>query len=328
MQKRPLVSVIVPIYKVEKELEECVDSILAQTYQELEIILVDDGSPDKCGEMCDAYQEKEPRVTAYHKPNGGLSDARNYGTERCHGEYITYVDSDDILKPTFVEELMSLSLKYDAEMVVSPYQKFYNSEELKIEQEETETGFVDTKEALRRLLYQNKVFHTGAHCKLYKREIFAGNIMYPVGFFYEDLATTYRLMMNCKNIAFTSRKLYGYRIRAESIMRLNNYSDKMLSCIPISRQFYSDITAAYPELTKAASSRAFSVNRAIYWQIPSQYKDQRKRVWNEMKKYRKTVVFDGSARKREKCIAMFSYLGRGPMSLLAKSYRKQQMGLK
>ena len=93
------ISIIVPIYKVEKYLVRCVESLIAQDFPSLEIILIDDGSPDRCGEICDNYAKKDARITAYHKPNGGLSDARNYGLERAHGEYVLFVDSDDYLEP-------------------------------------------------------------------------------------------------------------------------------------------------------------------------------------------------------------------------------------
>ena len=93
------ISIIVPIYKVEKYLVRCVESLIAQDFSSLEIILIDDGSPDRCGEICDNYAKKDARITAYHKPNGGLSDARNYGLERAHGEYVLFVDSDDYLEP-------------------------------------------------------------------------------------------------------------------------------------------------------------------------------------------------------------------------------------
>ncbi len=121
-----LVSVIVPIYKVEEYLRECVDSIINQTYKNLEIILVDDGSPDNCGEICEEYARNDSRVTVYHKENGGLSDARNYGMARSHGEYITFVDSDDVIKENFVEALMELIHKYNADIAVSPYISFSN----------------------------------------------------------------------------------------------------------------------------------------------------------------------------------------------------------
>ena len=110
-----LVSVIIPVYNVEKFLDRCVRSVLAQTYNNLEIILVDDGSPDRSGEMCDSLAKEDSRIVVFHKQNGGVSDARNYGTTHAKGEYITFVDSDDYVAPNYVEYLMSLITKYDAD---------------------------------------------------------------------------------------------------------------------------------------------------------------------------------------------------------------------
>ena len=121
-----LVSVIVPVYKVEKYLRECIDSIISQTYRNLEIILVDDGSPDNCGQICEEYAKRDSRITVYHKENGGLSDARNYGIARSHGEFLTFVDSDDVIKVNFVETLLGLIHKYDADIATSSYVQFSN----------------------------------------------------------------------------------------------------------------------------------------------------------------------------------------------------------
>ena len=124
-----LVSVIVPVYKVEDYLRECIDSIINQTYKNLEIILVDDGSPDNCGEICEEYARNDSRITVYHKENGGLSDARNYGIARANGEFMTFVDSDDVIKANFVETLMGLIHKYDADIATAPFVRFRNSPE-------------------------------------------------------------------------------------------------------------------------------------------------------------------------------------------------------
>lgn len=113
----PLVSVIVPIYKVERYLKECVDSIINQTYKNLEIILVDDGSPDKSGEIADSYAEKDGRVRVIHKENGGLSDARNVGIESAKGEYISLIDSDDYISQYFIEIMMKNAIKYVTDVV-------------------------------------------------------------------------------------------------------------------------------------------------------------------------------------------------------------------
>ena len=106
--EEPLISVIIPVYKVEQYLDRCLNSVVNQTYKNLEIILVDDGSPDNCPKMCDEWAEKDNRVKVFHKENGGLSDARNYGTERCNGLFLTYVDSDDYIDTDYVSYLYDL----------------------------------------------------------------------------------------------------------------------------------------------------------------------------------------------------------------------------
>ena len=111
-----LVSVVVPVYKVEPYLERCIRSIIGQTYENLEIILVDDGSPDQCGAICDRFAQEDTRIKVYHKPNGGLSDARNYGVNRASGTYIAFIDSDDYISPHYIEYLYQLMVKYDADV--------------------------------------------------------------------------------------------------------------------------------------------------------------------------------------------------------------------
>lgn len=320
-----LVSVIVPIYKVEEYLRECVDSIINQTYKNLEIILVDDGSPDKCGEICEEYAKNDSRITVYHKENGGLSDARNYGMSRSHGEYITFVDSDDVIKANFVEELMAATEKYGADVAVSPlYESVYDSVLDGFSSgEKIYTGCTDADDATKRMFYQEKMFETSACGKIYRRDIIEG-IEYPKGLYYEDMATVYRILLRCKKVAFTSEKLYCYRLREGSIMH-QYYSPKMLSCIPVSRQLYSDICGKYPELRLAAASRAFSVNRSTYFLLPNDKKEERMKVWEEMKKYRREVLFDPHARKRERIAALITYLGPGFFHMFSKLYRRYIM---
>ena len=115
------VSVIVPVYKVEKYLKKCIDSILNQTYRDLEVILVDDGSPDQCGTICDRYGREDSRVHVIHKENGGLSDARNTGVERASGEYILFVDSDDYIEPELVEKTVKAAEKTGCDLVMFDY---------------------------------------------------------------------------------------------------------------------------------------------------------------------------------------------------------------
>ena len=179
-------------------------------------------------------------------------------------------------------------------------------------------------DALKVLLYQTaNTINTGAQNKLYRRKLF-DKIRFPFGLYYEDLATTYRIFFECRQIALTQEKMYLYRVSQNSILR-QSFSPKMLSCIQVSRQLYQDISAKFPDLEKAAASRAFSVNRAIFLQLPHDKKDERKQVWQEMKKYRRTVIFDSQARKRERLAALLSYSGSKIFHLFAFLYRRWQM---
>ena len=170
-KKLPLISVIVPIYKVEKYLNKCVQSILNQTYENLEIILVDDGSPDNCGKICDQLAQKDDRIVVIHKQNGGLSSARNAGIEIANGEYIGFVDSDDYVEK-FMYELLLKSIKESNTMlsVCAIYYTFENGEKIVKIKDEHDRVF-DFKDAI---LEMNtyKLFDMGAWSKLYHRDLF------------------------------------------------------------------------------------------------------------------------------------------------------------
>lgn len=337
-----LVSVIVPIYNVEEYLRACVDSILLQSYRELEIILVDDGSLDGCGDICDAYQEQDCRVRVLHKKNGGLSDARNAGLQMAVGTWIIFVDGDDVLHPQLVEQLFKLVRDNEADISVCRLRKFTDTfiakeqdmpiqvEDMSIQAKDMPAQMenkylsmvLDMKTALSQLLYQTPPLETSAPGKLYKRSLFDG-ILFPVGLYYEDLATIYRIVMKSTRVVTVQNALYGYRMRQTSIMH-ENASSKMLSCIPVSRQLFEEVSKVYPDLTKAAASRAFSVNRSIYLHLSHSRKKERQAVWQEIKKYRGIVIRDGNARGRERLMALVSYLGPEVMHWFSGLYKKQQ----
>ena len=317
-----LVSVIVPIYKVEEYLRECLDSIIGQTYKNLEIILVDDGSPDRCGEICEEYARNDSRITVYHKENGGLSDARNYGIARAHGEFLTFVDSDDVIKANFVETLLRLIHKYDADVSASSYVTFTKMPDWS---KSSQAGdyFLLSHDTMREILYQGKIDHS-AWGKIYSRDVW-GDTEYPKGIYYEDAATTYKVVFRSRRIALTDEKLYGYRMRQDSIMKAT-ISPKMLHIVPVTQQYYSAVVERFPDLKCAASSRIFSLNRSVYLNFPFSSKKERMQVWAEMKKYRRAIIFDPLARKRERVAAILSYLGADLFHLLFSwLYKKQQL---
>lgn len=213
-----LVSVVVPVYKVEPYLERCIRSIIAQTYDNLEIILVDDGSPDRCGAICDRFAQDDPRIKVYHKTNGGLSDARNYGVERANGKYLAFVDADDYISPHYIVYLYDLLVKYDADISCCCMDKTTTevsvfSTNPAIPQERLLTG----KEACRELfgsLYDVLVTAWG---KLYKSEI-VKRYPFPVGRKREDEAITCKYYYAANRVAVGNRCLYAYYQNPNSIM--------------------------------------------------------------------------------------------------------------
>lgn len=214
MENNVIISIVVPVYKVEAYLDDCVKSILAQTQADFELILVDDGSPDRCGAMCDAYAESDDRIKVIHKKNGGLSDARNAGIDIAKGQYITFIDSDDWISERYLEELLNTAQKYDADIV----QCDFTSDPSQINEgmDRKENVFTSNREALVNYLTQHDVKDM-AWGKLYRLMLF-DEIRYPFGKIHEDYLTTYKLLWNARIVVCFHSKLYYYRINPQGII--------------------------------------------------------------------------------------------------------------
>lgn len=211
------ISVIIPIYKVEAYLEKCVISVRHQSYQNLEIILVDDGSPDGCGELCDRFAEEDPRIRVLHKENGGLSDARNKGLDIATGEYILFVDSDDFIHPQMVEILYRNLQAAEADISVCGFLSVEEGEEVSLALSgESKTEVFEGEEVMHCLQHRN-LLTVVAWNKLYKRSLFA-ELRYPKGKLHEDEFLIHHLLHQCKRIVYTDGKLYYYLQRSGSIM--------------------------------------------------------------------------------------------------------------
>ncbi len=228
-----LVSVIVPIYNVEAYLERCVESILQQTYEHIEIILVDDGSPDRCGSMCEDYAQKDNRIKVLHKENGGLSDARNAGLEMAKGKYVLFVDSDDLIKKELVESCVQTAEKNSSDIVIFDFNRVEENEEIVTTMEIEKSGTY-TLESEPRILFGSP----SAVNKLFRRDLFIKTgIRFPVGKYYEDLGTIPKLLFLADKIDYIKESYYDYMIRSGSIMTAakfeKNYEDRteMLSGI-------------------------------------------------------------------------------------------------
>lgn len=203
MKNEDLISIIVPIYNVEKFIDKCMDTILGQTYKNIEIVLVDDGSPDNCPKIIDEYAKKYDNVFAYHKKNGGLSSARNFGLKKSHGKYICFIDSDDYISTKYIEVLYNKIVEEKADIAICNYYRVYKNKEVECVAGKFKTEYFITPAAWN---------------KLYKRNLF-DNIEYPIGKYYEDLGTTPKLIMNCKKISYVDDFLYYYFQNDNSIMK-------------------------------------------------------------------------------------------------------------
>lgn len=216
-----LISIIVPIYKVEKYLNRCIDSILSQSYRNLEIILVDDGSPDNCSIICEEYAKKDKRIKVIHKKNGGLSEARNYGIEASTGDYIMFVDSDDYISKDMCKTLLINALENNADIVVCNFKEVYTDNIEKINKQciKGNLEVVSNIEALYKYLVRSTTDMVVVWNKLYKRNIFFGEkyIRFPVGKLHEDMYTTYKLYYYANKIVIINDVLYYYFRRKESI---------------------------------------------------------------------------------------------------------------
>lgn len=247
-------SIIVPIYNVEKYLKKCIDSILEQTYKNLEIILIDDGSTDNSGKICDEYENKDCRIKVIHKKNGGLSDARNYGISIATGDYLGFIDSDDVIDRDMYEILYEKITQYNADIAICGFKKFFEGENIEYKKSEKYEIYT-SKEAIKQLLLDNLTNH--AWNKLYNKKLFE-DIRYPKGKNFEDIGTTYKLFLKSKKIINIHSECYGYLLRGNSITgKINEKS--LFDQIELINCRFNEIMKQYMDLKEI-----LEVNRCNY----------------------------------------------------------------
>lgn len=306
-----LISVIIPVYKVEGYLSKCIESVINQTYSNIEIILVDDGSPDNCGKICDEYAKMDNRIIVIHKENGGLSDARNAGTEIASGEFITYIDSDDWVNLNYIEILYSTLKNNNADISIVNYKRV-SDESVTNEPFIPNAVVFDRKEATEEMLYQTS-FDTSACCKLYRTCVMK-EILYPIGKWYEDLFTTYRIIAICDKIAFVNAPIYYYRNNPNSIMN-SHFDNRMFDEIEAVNQIVEYVENNMPDIKKAAYSRKYSSYSQVFRWLPRKTDDvaileKKNEIWQFLVSYRKEMMRDKRARKKNRIAALITYLGK------------------
>lgn len=226
INKMPKLSIVVPVYKVEEYINKCVDSILDQTFTDFELILVDDGSPDNSGKICDEYAQKDERIIVIHKENGGLSDARNIGIDAAQGEIIGFVDSDDYLDKVMYTEMICYLKENDCDIVCCDTY-IVRGEKKKFKPRYIANKIFDNKQAVNEILNGN--LDNAAWNKIYKRSVIQ-DIRYPKERIYEDVATTYKYIFNANKVGYLSKPFYYYIKRKGSIVASGFNSKSRYDC--------------------------------------------------------------------------------------------------
>lgn len=304
-----LISVVVPVYNVEKYIDRCLNSIINQTYRKLEIIIVNDGSTDNSRKIIDKFSKMDSRIIVIDKNNGGLSEARNVGINAATGDYITFIDSDDFVSYDYIEYLYSLIEKYKVKVASSFYQIISSEEEIKTNEE-----YIDQKltarEAVNKMLYRENIAHIACG-KLYSLDLFRNkptinfskffsrkeyyefnpveNSMYkfPVGILNEDLALIYFLIIEAGSIAQGTKKTYYYFSNPDSISR-SRVKKKDFSVFSLYEFVSSVILDYYPDLDDAVLEFRNTIYVKLYKRIMlnqrNDYKDEQKFIKEQLKK--------------------------------------------
>lgn len=245
------ISIVVPVYNVEKYLHRCLESILGQTMKELEIILIDDGSTDRSGEICDEYKERDNRIQVVHKKNGGLSDARNAGARLASEDYVIFLDSDDYIASDMMETLYALAKESDADMSVCGVYNVYGEREIP-QYHETEKFTCTGEEAFMHILQGKKI--PGTVCnKLIKRQI-VQQIEFPAGRLYEDAFYTLDLVQRVESVSVTTKPMYYYAHRQDSITT-STFKEADLDIIYAYQKTLELVKKKYPRLMPQAVFR-------------------------------------------------------------------------
>ena len=314
-----MISVIIPVYNAATYLPACLDSVLAQTYRDIEVIVVEDGSTDGSGDICDDYACRDARVTVYHQPNGGPSAARNKGLEMARGEYIAFIDCDDVVHERYLEVLLDEMNRHHADIVQSPYQIIpeskrndYSPNRLKQPLlKNYQTKVLTAEQAMLSMLYQQGIADSSP-CKLFHRSLFEG-LRFPVVYrVYEDLYAMAQVYPHIERMVWIDVPMYFYfkqdRGTLNSLSIRRNDAFEVLETLEA--QF---MVMGQPEYVRAARERRLSVAFNILRLLSRQpHTDANKamahRCWKHIKSLRSESIRDSRARVKNRLTALFSYL--------------------
>ena len=298
-----IISIVVPVYNVEKYIDNCIESILNQTYDDYELILVDDGSKDSCPQICDSYAKQDKRIKVIHKENAGLSDARNAGTALAKGKYITYIDSDDYINPLYLEMLLKAITETGAEFSIAGIKNVYSldsSENIKIS--DVKIRKLSSHQALSLILYQK--YHDVSASGILMPLNMAIKHKFPMGKLFEDLFTTYKYYLDASNVAVIDAELYYYLQRSNSILD-SKIDSKFVNDLLEASDNIVHSCEKYPDLIKAAENKKFSNYCSLVRKKLSVASNCSKtKIREYLDKYKKEMLIDNNARMKNRIAAL------------------------
>lgn len=300
-----IVSVIIPVYNVELYLDKCINSVIVQNYKQLEIILVDDGSPDNCPQMCDEWAKKDKRIKVIHKQNGGLSDARNAGLDICNGDYITFIDSDDFIPVNYIETLVNGIESTGADISACSIQTFTEKSIPLLNNRDVYYNWTQY-EAITKMFYSDGI-DVSACAKLYKNNLYK-NICYPKGKLFEDMATTYKLFDNANYVTFCNGTQYYYFKRPESITTSNFTHDKMY-LIQTLQHIMEHYKQKNKRIFESVCCRYFDCNIDLFVEICQGFVEDKNILWRNVRNYRAKVLFAIETPYKIRIKCLLTYLG-------------------
>lgn len=321
----PLISIVLPIYNVENYLVKCLDSVVSQTYENIEIILVNDGSNDESLTICNEYAKKDSRIKVYSKSNGGLSDARNFGVDKSTGRFITFIDSDDFVTDDYVEYLYYLVSKYDCKMSQSSLFVHYINNNRVVDEGTNREAVLSAEEAIKKMCYHDEV-DTCAYAKLYHRSLF-NSIKFPKGKIFEDIGTTYKFFDAAGEIACGFIAKYYYEIRDNSIVT-SSFSEKKFDLLDMTDEMRSFVDKKYPALKKATLRRTVYARFSTLNQMldVKGFEQEKNEIVSFILKNKRALLKDPMLPKRDRAAYVALSLGLPIYKLFWKAYLKVQRG--
>ena len=296
MTNTSLITIIVPVYNAKKYLHDCIESILSQTYHNLEIILIDDGSTDGSEKLVNDYAKSDKRIKVVHQKNMGLSSARNTGLKHATGKYITFVDSDDRIEPNMIEDLFNALIDSQADIAICSFKELYPNGKIKGFSHNYPKQVFTTEQALANMLQENG-FMVSTTMKLFPTNYFKG-IKFPVDKLHEDVGTTYKLIMEAKKIVFIPNEYYVYVHHNNSIIN-QTFDERKFDLIKLTDQMCDDINQQYPDLKDITNERRMRARFSILRQIPLNH-PKTKEIVDYLKTHQEFITDNKKASKTDK----------------------------